>query len=230
MALKIRWGDCLALQCGDTDHCNTDSPRWHALPHTSTVSHNWIYSKNILLITSSAGPYLEEDLFVANPTDDHVGSWHLPISREAESYISQRTHLNFERDIFCAWSPEHCVVGIQIYWVGPVGASNMPQPYSDSEQHRPDPNHGNLSSRPSILHTHCRMHPANITRVKPNTVATPSLFMEQSLIFMVISRKPSRHLLAWLEAVHISTSVLQAREGFSIGRCVSLDIFKTISH
>ena len=85
-------------------------------------------SVNIIWTTLSAGPYLEEDLVVANPAGDHVSSWHLPIRREAEPDISQRTHLNFERDIFCTGSPEHWEVGIQIYRVGPVGAGHMPQP------------------------------------------------------------------------------------------------------
>jgi hypothetical protein len=67
------------------------------------------------LVPVCSVPILEEDLVVANPTDDHVGSWHLPIRREAEPDISQRTHLNFKCDIFCAGSPEDCVVGIEIY-------------------------------------------------------------------------------------------------------------------
>ena len=210
MVLNFHWCGYLDLQCGDFVHYNTDPPRRNTLPHTSTESNTYIYSINILLITSSAGPYLEEDLVVVNPAGDDVSSWHLSVRREAEPDISQRTHLNFERDIFCTGSPEHCVVGIQIYWVGPVGASNMPQPYSDSEQHSPDPNHGNLSSRPNTLHTHCRMHPANITRVKPNTVTTPSLFMEQSLILWLYHVSQADNLLTWLPAVHIATSVLQA--------------------
>jgi hypothetical protein len=81
-------------------------------------NHNFFFhtaSVNIRITTSSAGAYLEEDLVVANPTSDHVSSWHLPIRGEAEPDISQRAHLNFERDIFCTGSPEHCVVGIQIY-------------------------------------------------------------------------------------------------------------------
>jgi len=72
-------------------------------------------SVQIGITTSSAEPYLEEDLVVANPAGNHVSSWHLPIRREAEPDISQRANLNFKRDIFCTGSPEHCVVGIQVY-------------------------------------------------------------------------------------------------------------------
>ena len=150
------------------------TPKCTIVSVSASFSQRWLYnttvtiflrktSVKIRLTTSPVGPYLEEDLVVANPAGDHVGSWHLPIPREAEPDISQRTHLNFKCDIFCAGSPEDCVVGIEIYWVGPMGAGNMPQPYSDSEQHSPDPNHGNLSSR----HTADTQSPAT-SSVRPH--------------------------------------------------------------
>lgn len=59
--------------------------------------------------------YLEIDLSLVNPSDDHVGAGHAAVLGETKADIAERAHLQLERDVLRAGAerPQQAVIGRQ---------------------------------------------------------------------------------------------------------------------
>lgn len=77
----------------------------------------------------SCDTHLEVNLSMIDPSDNHVGTSHPTISREAETDIAKRPHLQFERDVLGPGpqGPQQPVIRTQHGGVRPSRCTNDPQ-------------------------------------------------------------------------------------------------------